>query len=80
MSAARRKALAERLKAAVTLGALAPLAAPNDLIPLNIRLWHILEMTGSHMAFGVFTAWVFVRPHPFDSRSTSNTAQPAVSG
>ena len=41
---------------ATTLGALAPLAAPNNLIPLKIRLWHMLEMTGSHTAFGVFTA------------------------
>jgi hypothetical protein len=64
---------------AVTLGALAPLAAPNDLIPLNIRLWHMLEMTGSHTAFGVFTAWVFVSPPRFSSKSTSETVYPAAS-
>ena len=62
---------------ATTLGALAPLAAPNSLIPLKIRLWHILEMTGSHTAFGVFTAWVFVRPHRFHP---TTTARPAISG
>jgi hypothetical protein len=62
---------------ATTLGALAPLAAPNNLIPLKIRLWHMLEMTGSHTAFGVFTAWVFVRPHRFNS---TTTAHPAISG
>jgi hypothetical protein len=75
----RGRAIAVMAVGAVTLGALAPLAAPNDLMPLNIRLWHMVEMTGSHAIFGVFTAWVFVRARPLDSRTASDTAQPAIS-
>ena len=73
----RGRAMLVLAVAATTLGALAPLAAPNNLIPLKIRLWHMLEMTGSHTAFGVFTAWVFVRHHRFNS---TTTAYPAISG
>jgi hypothetical protein len=75
----RGRAMAVLPVAAVTLGALAPLAAPNHVIPLNIRLWHMLEMTGSHTAFGTFTAWVFVRPQQPASTSTSDVEQPAAS-
>jgi hypothetical protein len=75
----RGRAMAALAVGAVTLGALAPLAAPNDLMPLNIRLWHMLEMTGSHTAFGMFTAWVFVSRRRSSSKSTSETAYPSAS-
>jgi hypothetical protein len=43
------------------LGAIAPLLPPNAAMPERIRLAHMVEMTMSHVLFGMFTAWVFTR-------------------
>ena len=76
----RGRAMAVLAAGAATLGGLAPLAAPNTLIPLNIRLWHMLEMTASHSAFGVFMVWAFVRPRGLSSATTSAAPHAAVPG
>jgi hypothetical protein len=58
------------------LGGVAPLVMPNPLMPVTIRMAHLLEVVPSIFTFGAVLAWALTRPAALAAPTGTLAAQP----
>lgn len=78
-----RLAAGDWLRAGITAGlalmlirGVAGLIVPSPALPIDIRLWHLIEVSWSNFVYGLAVAYIFVRPPRHLSRAQAGPACP----